>query len=125
MFLGDIPMLQTLSNTGSRHIARHDDAFMKEPIVIGTNVFVRDIVEVWRSGVAPESIPAQLFDLVSAAQVFDAIGFYLDNQVEIDGHIAWYQQRPIANVPARLRLNPLRDEVEQSIQDYRRSVGED
>ncbi len=43
-------MLQTLSNTGSRHIARSDDAFMNEPIVIGTKVFVRDIVEVWRSG---------------------------------------------------------------------------
>lgn len=79
-------MLQTLSNTGSRHIARSDDTFMKEPIVIGTKVFVRDIVEVWRSGVAPESIPAQLFDLVSVTQVFDAIGFYLDNQVEIDDH---------------------------------------
>jgi uncharacterized protein (DUF433 family) len=125
MFLGNIPMLQTLSDTGSRHIARNDEAFMKEPIVLGTKVLVRDIVEVWRSGVAPESIPAQLFNLVSAAQVFDAIGFYLDNQAEIDGHIAWYQQRPIANVPARLRLNPLSEEVDQAMQEYRQSVCED
>jgi uncharacterized protein (DUF433 family) len=125
MFLGNIPMLQTLSDTGSRHIARNDELFMKEPIVLGTKVLVRDIVEVWRSGVAPESIPAQLFNLVSAAQVFDAIGFYLDNQAEIDGHIAWYQQRPIANVPARLRLNPLSEEVEQAMQEYRQSVCED
>jgi uncharacterized protein (DUF433 family) len=125
MFLGNIPMLQTLSDTGSRHIARNDESFMKEPIVLGTKVLVRDIVEVWRSGVAPESIPAQLFNLVSAAQVFDAIGFYLDNQAEIDGHIAWYQQRPIANVPARLRLNPLSEEVEQAMQEYRQSANED
>jgi uncharacterized protein (DUF433 family) len=125
MFLGNIPMLQTLSDTGSRHIARNDESFMKEPIVLGTKVLVRDIVEVWRSGVAPELIPAQLFNLVSAAQVFDAIGFYLDNQAEIDGHIAWYQQRPIANVPARLRLNPLSEEVEQAMQEYRQLANED
>jgi uncharacterized protein (DUF433 family) len=107
--------------TGSRHIVRDDTAFMQEPSIAGTKVLVRDIVELWKSGVLPEEIPGQLFNLVSAAQVFDAIGFYLDNQAEIDGHIAWYQEKPIAHVPAQLRLNPLRDEVEAAIQEYRRS----
>jgi uncharacterized protein (DUF433 family) len=118
-------MLKTAVSTGSRHIIRDSDTFMQEPSIAGTQVLVRDIVELWKSGVSPEEIPGQLFNLVSAAQVFDAIGFYLDNQAEIDGHIAWYVQRPIAHVPAQLRLNPLRDEVEAAIQEYRRSVDED
>ncbi len=64
---------------------------------------------------------ARLFGLVSAAQVFDAISFYLDNQAEIDGYIDWYHSRPPLNIPAELRLNPLRDEVNQAIQTDRQA----
>jgi uncharacterized protein (DUF433 family) len=45
---------------------------------------VRDIVVFWKSGIKPEDIPQKLLQLVTAAQVFDAISFYLDNQPEID-----------------------------------------
>jgi uncharacterized protein (DUF433 family) len=104
------------SSTVSRYVVRDAATFRQEPSVVGTQVLVRDIVTLWRSGVSPEAIPERLFDLVSAAQVFDAIGFYLDNQVEIDGQIEWVRDRPPLNVPAELRLNPLRDEVAQDIE---------
>lgn len=51
--------------------------------------------------------------------MFDAISFYLDNQAEIDGYIEWYRSRPPLNVPAKLRLNPLLEEVHQAIANYR------
>jgi uncharacterized protein (DUF433 family) len=102
---------QTLSDQVSRHVVRDPEAFRQEPTIVGTKVLVRDIVEVWRSGVAPEVIPERLFNLVSVAQVFDAIGFYLDNQAEIDEQIQWYRNHPPLNLPMKLRLNPLRDEV--------------
>jgi uncharacterized protein (DUF433 family) len=107
--------------TTSRYIVRDEETLLKEPIVAGTQVTVRDIVELWRSGALPQDIPTRLFNLISAAQVFDAIRFYLDNQSEIDGYIEWYHSRPPLNVPVELRLNPLRDEVDQAIQATRQA----
>jgi uncharacterized protein (DUF433 family) len=60
-------MLKTASSTGSRHIVRDNEIFMQEPSIAGTQVLVRDIVELWKSGVLPEEIPGQLFNLVSVA----------------------------------------------------------
>jgi uncharacterized protein (DUF433 family) len=100
-------------------VVRDATTFRQEPTIVGTKVMVRDIVEIWRSGVAPEHIPARLFNLISAAQVFDALGFYLDNQPEIDDDIEWYRSHPPFNVPAELRLNPLRKEVALTIESTR------
>lgn len=58
-----------------------------EPIIKGTRTPVRAIVELWRQGVPPEAIPAQLPHL-TLAQVFDALSYYSDNQDEIHQHIA-------------------------------------
>jgi uncharacterized protein (DUF433 family) len=112
-------MSKVLTQIPSRYVIRDEETLLKEPIVIGTKVTVRDIIELWRSGSLPQDIPDRLFNLISAAQVFDAISFYLDNQAEIDDHIDWYHSRPPLNIPAELRLNPLRDEVEQNIKDAR------
>ncbi len=115
-------MSQVLTQIPSRYVIRDEETLLKEPIIIGTKVTVRDIIELWRSDILPQDIPARIFNLVSAAQVFDAISFYLDNQVEIDSHIDWYHSRPPLNIPAELRLNPLRDEVEQNIRDARLDI---
>jgi uncharacterized protein (DUF433 family) len=112
-------MTQTLPNTVSRYVVRDAATFRQEPTIVGTKVMVRDIVELWRSGIVPEKIPSRLFNLISAAQVFDAIGFYLDNQLEIDEYIEWYRSHPPLNVPAGLRLNPLREEVARAIEGAR------
>jgi uncharacterized protein (DUF433 family) len=112
-------MTQTIPNPVSRYVVRDVETFQQEPTIAGTKVMVRDIVELWRSGIVPEKIPSQLFDLISAAQVFDAIGFYLDNQSEIDEYIEWYRSRPPLNVPAGLRLNPLREEVVRAMEEAR------
>lgn len=112
-------MPQIPPSTVSRYVVRDAKTFRQEPTIVGTKVMVRDIVEIWRSGVAPEHIPARLFNLISAAQVFDALGFYLDNQSEIDDYIEWYRSHPPFNVPAELRLNPLRKEVALAIESTR------
>ena len=112
-------MSQQILTNVSRYVVRDSETLRKEPSIVGTKVMVRDIVEVWKSGVAPEQIPPQLFNLISAAQVFDAIGFYLDNQSEIDDYIEWYRNHPMLNVPAGLRLNPLKSEVDRDIIETR------
>jgi uncharacterized protein (DUF433 family) len=113
------------SSTVSRYVVRDAATFRQEPSILGTQVRVRDIAVLWRSGVSPEAIPGRLFDLISAAQVFDAIGFYLDNQAEIDGQIEWFHSHPPLNVPAELRLNPLRDEVARDIERARQEQATD
>ncbi|MCA1994349.1 MAG: DUF433 domain-containing protein [Coleofasciculus sp. S288] len=65
------------------HIVRNDEILSGEPIIKGTRTSVRAIVEMWRLGVSPEEIPHRLPHL-GLAQVFDALSYYLDHQVEIN-----------------------------------------
>jgi uncharacterized protein (DUF433 family) len=114
-------MTSSLSGTStSRYVTRNPAILQGEPIITGTQVAVRDIVVLWKLGTKPEDIPQKLLHLVTAAQVFDAISFYLDNQQEIDEQIAWYEARPILNVSPLLRCNPLLDEVAEHVETYRR-----
>jgi uncharacterized protein (DUF433 family) len=74
------------TSTAHRYVVRDDAILGGEPIVSGTRTPVRAIVELWRLGVAPEEIPAHLPHL-TAAQVFDALSYYSDNQTEIGSFI--------------------------------------
>jgi len=68
--------------TEYRYIVRDDDILGGEPIIVGTRVPVRAVVELWRLGVAPEEISTHLSHL-TLAQVFDALSYYADHQAEI------------------------------------------
>jgi uncharacterized protein (DUF433 family) len=106
----------------SRHITCDREISQGEPMITGTPVTVRDIVLLWKAGKTPEEIPDVLYDLVTVAQVFDAISFYLDCPEEIDRWISWYEARPLINMPATLRLSPLWDSVIEHIEAYRREI---
>ena len=68
------------------YVVRDDKILSGEPIVKGTRTPVRAVVEMWRSGQAPESIAAALPHL-TLSQVFDALGYYSDHQDEINTYI--------------------------------------
>jgi uncharacterized protein (DUF433 family) len=68
--------------TEHRYIVRDNDILGGEPIIAGTRVPVRAVLELWRLGVAPEEIPTHLSHL-TLAQVFDALSYYADHQAEI------------------------------------------
>jgi uncharacterized protein (DUF433 family) len=53
-----------------------------EPIILGTAVRVRILVEYWREGTSPEEL-LQAFPHLTLAQVFDALSYYQDHQPEI------------------------------------------
>jgi uncharacterized protein (DUF433 family) len=72
--------------TAHRYIVTDGRILSGEPIISGTRTPVRAIVELWRQGVAPESIPTRLPHL-TLAQVFDALSYYSDNQDEINAYI--------------------------------------
>jgi uncharacterized protein (DUF433 family) len=57
-----------------------------EPVIQGSKTTVRAIVELWRLGTQPEEIPHHLPHL-QLAQVFDALSYYSDHQVEINQYI--------------------------------------
>ena len=114
-------MTSSLSPTSiSRYVTRNPEVLQGEPIIADTQVTVRDIVVFWKLGIKPDEIPQKLLQLVTAAQVFDAISFYLDNQPEIDDRIAWYEARPMLNISPLLRCNPLLNEVTEYVTAYRR-----
>jgi uncharacterized protein (DUF433 family) len=74
------------AQTTSRYVVRDPEILQGEPIITGTRTTVRAIVGLWRLGISPEEIPSHLPHL-ALAQVFDALSFYLDNQVEINDYI--------------------------------------
>ena len=75
-----------LQETEHRYVVTDQEILGGEPIVKGTRTPVRAIVELWRQGITPETIPSQLPHL-TLAQVFDALSYYSDHQDEINAHI--------------------------------------
>jgi uncharacterized protein (DUF433 family) len=71
---------------GHRYVVLDDDILSGGPIIEGIRTPVRAIVELWRTGVAPEAIPTHLPHL-TLAQVFDALSYYSDHQDEINQQI--------------------------------------
>lgn len=57
-----------------------------EPVIRGTKTPVRAIVELWRIGIPPEEIPLHL-PHITLAQVFDALSYYAEHQVDINHYI--------------------------------------
>lgn len=117
-------MSQVIPSQEFQSIVRDAATFRQEPSIVNTQVLVRDIVELLQSGLTPEEIPGHLFDLVTITQVSEAIKFYQSHQAEIDEAMVWYRDRPMLNVPAGLRLNPLRDEVQSSIEFARQEAAD-
>jgi uncharacterized protein (DUF433 family) len=72
--------------TAHRYIVTNDQILSGEPIIAGTGTLVRAVVELWRQGLVPETIPTRLPHL-SLAQVFDALSYYSNHQEEIHGYI--------------------------------------
>lgn len=72
--------------TQHRYVVRNDAILSGEPIIEGTRVPVRAIVEQWRLGTRPEEIP-QHYPHLTVAQVFDALSYYSDHTDEINGYI--------------------------------------
>jgi len=70
--------------TSYKYIVKKQDS--GEPIIQGTRISVRDVVEEWRMGASPEEIPP-LHPHVTLAQVFEALAYYQDHKKEIERFI--------------------------------------
>ena len=75
-----------IKTTAHPYIVQNEKILGGEPIIKGTRTPVRAIVEKWRRGTPPESIPDGLPHL-TAAQVFDALSYYQEHQTAIDQDI--------------------------------------
>jgi uncharacterized protein (DUF433 family) len=75
-----------LQRTEHLYIVTDDQILGGEPIIEGTRTPVRAIVELWRQGIVPETVPAHLPHL-TLAQVFDALSYYSDHQEVINQYI--------------------------------------
>jgi uncharacterized protein (DUF433 family) len=69
-----------------RYITKKPEILGGEPIIKGTRISVRTIVEKWRIGYSPEDLVEGMPHL-TLAQVFEAMSYYYDNQAEIDDFI--------------------------------------
>lgn len=85
--LGSREWPHMIKSTEHLYVVTDDGILSGEPIIVGTRTPVRAIVELWRQGIAPESIPTHLPHL-TLAQIFDALSYYSDHQDELNGYIA-------------------------------------
>ena len=72
-------MMETM--TTYKYIAKRQDS--GEPIIAGTRISVRDIVENWKMGISPEEIPVH-YPHITLSQVFESLAYYQDNKEEIE-----------------------------------------
>ncbi|MGF1671621.1 MAG: DUF433 domain-containing protein [Balneolaceae bacterium] len=59
----------------------------KEPVINGTRISVRDIVEQWKLGSAPEEI-ITIYSHLKLSQIFEALAYYQDNMKEVEKFIS-------------------------------------
>jgi len=69
------------------HIVRVEGVCGGRPIVAGTRISVRTLVERTRLGDSPEQIVAD-YPPLTLAQVYDALSYYHEHKAEIEGEIA-------------------------------------
>ena len=79
-----------ITRTEHPHVEKVDGVLDGEPVIAGTRIPVRAVVEYWRMGVRPEEI-LTYYPSITLAQVFDALSYYGDHPDEIQAHIAWNQ----------------------------------
>lgn len=65
------------------HVVRNPSIGQGEPIIRGTGIRVRILVEYWRLDTPPQEL-LQYFPHLTLAQVLDALSYYEDHQEEID-----------------------------------------
>ncbi len=94
----DYNALVKQATEGHPRIIRRPDISGGEPIIRGTRISVRHIVERVQAGQSVDDILAALPHL-TAAQVYDALSYYHDHQAEIDGLIE--ESRPERVIAAR------------------------
>lgn len=72
------------TKTAYRHIVKK--AANNEPVIEGTRISVRDVVEQWRLGSTPEEITS-IYPHINLSQIFEALAYYQDNMGEIEHFI--------------------------------------
>ena len=71
----------SIERTAHPYIIRDTAIYGGEPIVEGTRTGVRHIILLFQSGKDPEEIAS--IHRLTLAQVYDALSYYYDHQVEI------------------------------------------
>jgi uncharacterized protein (DUF433 family) len=81
-------MTKSALNVCHPHIVARKGYCGGSPVIAGTKFPVRSVVNyVLRQGMTPEELVAE-FHHLSLAQVYDALSYYYDHQVEIERDIA-------------------------------------
>lgn len=68
------------------YVVRNSQMHRGEPVLRGSSILVRTIVERMRLGDTPEQI-VEAYPSLTLAQVHDALGYYYDHPGEIEGYI--------------------------------------
>jgi uncharacterized protein (DUF433 family) len=74
--------------TDHPHVVCLEGVHGGRPTIRGTGVGVQTIVEQMRLGQSPEQIVEDFADVLTLAQIHDALSYYYEHEQEIEQHIA-------------------------------------
>ena len=74
--------------TDHPHIIRMEGLHGGRPIIRGSGVSVQTVVEQTRLGHSPQEIVALFAEVVTLAQVHDALSYYYEHEQEVEQYIA-------------------------------------
>jgi uncharacterized protein (DUF433 family) len=74
--------VMSIERTTHPYIIRNSNIYNGEPIIEGTRTGVRHVILLFQSGKDPEEIAS--IHRLTLAQVYDAVSFYYDNDIEIE-----------------------------------------
>jgi uncharacterized protein (DUF433 family) len=80
------------------YIVRDSTISQGEPIIRGTGIRVRTLVEYWRLDISPQEL-LQYFPHLTLAQILDALSYYEDHQEEINALINLNRPHNISDQP--------------------------
>lgn len=106
--------------TDIKHIVRTPGFYGGKPCIDGYKISVHNIVIRYNQGYTPEQIVAELFPVLTLAQVHAALLYYYEHQEEIDREIA----EEAADIQARAAADtsPLAERVRRAIKERRQQV---
>jgi uncharacterized protein (DUF433 family) len=88
--------------------------------VTGKRVSLDSIVYRWREGLSPETIQGECFPVLTLAEVFGALAFYLDHQDEIDEYIKKQEaEKEIAAQQLREEYPEIHHRLDEILKDAR------
>jgi uncharacterized protein (DUF433 family) len=115
----EVPMSWTYRGKQMISTVEHVQEREGEYYVTSTRVPIGVVIAAWKRGTSPEHITEQ-FPILSLADIYGVITYYLDHEQELEAHFARFtQEYEQARLASRAEHPEFYDDLHQRIEEWR------